>query len=127
MTSHEMSARPRQMDAADMPSEPRHAASGRRNGDQERTRIVRRGSPGFGLLDGDEWERAVQHLNLSGREQEIARAIFDDRTESSIAEKLGISPHTVHTHVERLYRKLGVGSRTQLVLRVVQSGIGRDS
>lgn len=124
MTSHEMSARPRQMSAANVPGD---AASGRSSGGQERARIVRRGSPGYDLLNGNEWERAVRDLNLSGREQEIARAIFDDRTESSIAEKLGISPHTVHTHVERLYRKLGVGSRTQLVLRVVQSGMGRDS
>lgn len=123
MTSSEMSARPLQMSSADVPGD---AASGR-NGGQARARLVRRGSPGYDLLSGNEWERAVRDLNLSGREQEIARAIFDDRTESSIAEKLGISPHTVHTHVERLYRKLGVGSRTQLILRVVQSGMGRGS
>src|SRR5690606_4492356 len=87
MTSSEMSARPLQMSSADVPGD---AASGR-NGGQARARLVRRGSPGYDLLSGNEWERAVRDLNLSGREQEIARAIFDDRTESSIAEKLGIS------------------------------------
>jgi DNA-binding CsgD family transcriptional regulator len=35
-----------------------------------------------------------------------------------IADHLGISPHTVHTHIERLYRKVGVASRVSLVRRV---------
>ena len=85
-----------------------------------------RGSPGHQLLRVEEWRHAARALHLSGRELEIARAIFEDRTESVIAKDLGISPHTVHTHVERLYRKLAVASRTQLVLRVIQTGIGRD-
>jgi len=58
-------------------------------------------------------------LGLSLREEQIVRAIFDDCTESAIASDLGISPHTVHTHVERLHQKLGVVDRVALVLRVV--------
>lgn len=87
---------------------------------------LRNGSPGRALLTRAEWDAAESALHLSGREREIAEAVFDDRTESAIARDLGISPHTVHTHVERLYRKLSVASRTQLVLRMVASAIGRD-
>jgi DNA-binding CsgD family transcriptional regulator len=55
---------------------------------------------------------------LSERERQIAEAVFDDQKESVIAVHLGISSHTVHTHLERLYRKLGVTSRVTLVSRV---------
>jgi len=46
------------------------------------------------------------------------QAVFDDQNESRIARSLGISAHTVHTHIERVYRKLGVSSRVTLVVRV---------
>jgi DNA-binding CsgD family transcriptional regulator len=39
-------------------------------------------------------------------------------TEVIIAERLGISSHTVHCHMTRLYRKLHVNSRPNLLLRV---------
>jgi hypothetical protein len=45
--------------------------------------------------------------------------VFDDDTDFSIAASLGISPHTVHTHFERLHRKLEVANRSQLILRIV--------
>jgi len=58
-------------------------------------------------------------LRLSRRECEITQAVFDDAKEETIAAGLGISAHTVHTHLERLYRKLGVGSRASLVVLVL--------
>ena len=45
--------------------------------------------------------------------------MFDDRKESAVAADLGIAPCTVHTHVERLHRKLAVADRVQLVVRVM--------
>ncbi|HLV25633.1 MAG TPA: helix-turn-helix transcriptional regulator [Gemmatimonadales bacterium] len=138
MTSHQMPNRPvpvksgkpagvshdtevsREAAAADAPDE-----AGTTSRSSSRRYSSRGGSPGVRLLRNDEWKRAERVLHLSGREAEIARAIFADRTKAEIAEDLGISHHTVHTHVERLYRKLGVGSRTQLVLCVVRQGIGR--
>lgn len=53
------------------------------------------------------------------RELQIIRGVFDDRTEFNIATGLNISPHTVHTHVERLHHKLHVADRVQLALRVM--------
>ena len=58
-------------------------------------------------------------LDLSGRELQLVRGVFDDDTDFSIASFLGISPHTVHTHFERLHNKLGVADRARLILRVV--------
>jgi len=60
----------------------------------------------------------VRSLGLSPRERQIVRRVFDDLKENAIADDLSISPHTVHTHVERLYHKLGIGSRCEIVVRV---------
>ena len=67
------------------------------------------------------WDEIACNLRLSGRELEIVRGIFDDLTESAIAERLQISSHTVHSHLERLYHKLGVTGRVKLLLRVIET------
>jgi ATP/maltotriose-dependent transcriptional regulator MalT len=66
------------------------------------------------------WEQIGRSLDLSARELQIVRGVFDDRIESAIAEDLGISAHTVHTHFDRLHRKLGVATRTGLVLSITR-------
>ena len=71
------------------------------------------------FLSDHAWHAIVRSLGLSTREAEIARLLLaDDSREDTIAATLAISPHTVHTHLERLYRKLGVSSRTQVVARM---------
>lgn len=64
------------------------------------------------------WKEIARSLKLSGQELQIVRGVFDDYTESAIADQLSISPHTVHTHCERLYHKLVVTDRVKLVLRI---------
>lgn len=65
------------------------------------------------------WKAVARSLRLSPRELQIARHIFADHTEAATALALGISAHTVRTHAERLYRKLCVQSRVELVIRIV--------
>ena len=65
------------------------------------------------------WTALAVNLRLSRRELEIVRGIFNDQKEQAIAAELGVSRHTVHTERQRLYRKLGVRDRPQLILRVV--------
>ena len=71
------------------------------------------------ILPHDAWEVIANTLRISDRELQIIQGIFDDRKEFAIADELKISMHTVHTHVERLYRKLGVSSRVALVLYIL--------
>lgn len=71
------------------------------------------------LFSDTAWTQLAHSLRLSAREFQIVQGVFDDKKEVSIARDLGISPHTVHTHLERLYDKLEVASRVALVLRVV--------
>lgn len=73
---------------------------------------------GAALWSEQAWKAVAGSLGLSGREVEIIRGVFDDQTEMVIASNLGISPHTVHTHLERLHHKLGVATRTQMAIRL---------
>jgi DNA-binding NarL/FixJ family response regulator len=68
------------------------------------------------ILPPSAWQTIATSLRISARELQIIQEIFDDRKEMAIAAELTISVHTVHTHLERLYRKLGVGSRVGLIL-----------
>jgi DNA-binding CsgD family transcriptional regulator len=71
------------------------------------------------ILSYDAWRAIANSLHLSDRELQIIQEIFDDRKESAIADDLTISVHTVHTHLERLYRKLGVSTRSGLVVCIL--------
>ena len=75
-------------------------------------------SNGRSVFSAAEWVSLTHSLRLSRREFQIIQAIFDDEIEVSIALRLGISAHTVHTYLERLYRKLRVNSRCELLVRV---------
>lgn len=72
------------------------------------------------ILSPEAWNAVAHSLKLTKRETQIVRGIFDDRTELGIAGDLGISTHTVHTHVDRLHQKLGVVDRVSLVLLVIR-------
>jgi DNA-binding NarL/FixJ family response regulator len=74
---------------------------------------------GAAMFSKQAWEEIARSLKLSGRELQIIKDVFDDRTEFAIAAHYGVSPHTVHTYCERLYRKLAVTDRVKLVLRVM--------
>src|SRR5262245_45001984 len=75
---------------------------------------------GSAIFTEPAWTEIAGSLRLTRRELEIVRGVFDDSTELAIALDLGISPHTVHTHIERLRRKLAVVDRATLILLVVQ-------
>jgi DNA-binding CsgD family transcriptional regulator len=60
---------------------------------------------------------------LSPREIEIVRLVADDLTTAEIAERLIISPRTVTTHLDRIYTRLGINSRTALVRYAIEAGL----
>jgi two-component system response regulator NreC len=52
---------------------------------------------------------------LTPREREVLRLIALGHTSVEIARKLGLSPRTIETHRARIHRKLGLGTRAELV------------
>ena len=76
-------------------------------------------SPGT-FLDAAEWSVLRESLGLSPRELQVVRELLDDPTEQAIADRLAISRHTVHTHLERIFRKLGVNSRAGVIVRLFE-------
>ncbi len=60
---------------------------------------------------------------LSKREREILQRVADGATTKQVAADLGISPHTVKTHLERIFEKLGANDRAQAVAIAIRQGI----
>lgn len=56
--------------------------------------------------------------SLSPRELQIARMVAGGATNHAIARSLDISPWTVSTHVRRIFAKLGVGTRAEMVAQL---------
>jgi DNA-binding NarL/FixJ family response regulator len=60
---------------------------------------------------------------LSKRETEILQKVAYGATTKEVARDLDISPHTVKTHLERIFEKLGANDRAQAVAIAIRSGI----
>lgn len=60
-------------------------------------------------------ERFVQKYNLSQREMEVIELVCNGLTNKEIAEKLFLSPHTIKSHLKRIFSKLMVDSRHKLM------------
>jgi DNA-binding NarL/FixJ family response regulator len=57
---------------------------------------------------------------LTPREQQIASAIADGRSNRDIAVRLGITEQTVKNHLTSIFEKVGVDNRLQLGLALVR-------
>src|ERR1041384_3063258 len=56
---------------------------------------------------------------LTKREKEVVALLVSGASTRQIAEQTGLTVATVHTYLKRIYSKLGVHSRVELVARMV--------
>jgi DNA-binding NarL/FixJ family response regulator len=77
------------------------------------------GGPGFA-------ERAADELGLTGREREILEQVAAGRPNKQIAGELWLSEQTIKYHLTNVYRKLGVGSRTEAARFAYEHGLTRN-
>jgi DNA-binding NarL/FixJ family response regulator len=68
-------------------------------------------------------EKRQEVAALSKRETEILQKVAYGATTKEVARDLDISPHTVKTHLERIFEKLGANDRAQAVAIAIRNGI----
>jgi DNA-binding CsgD family transcriptional regulator/Tfp pilus assembly protein PilF len=76
-------------------------------------------------------ERALERLGarrpsdgeLSRREQEVLQLVAEGLSDRQIAERLVLSPHTVHRHVSNILLKLGLSSRAAAAVHAARRGL----
>ena len=90
------------------------------------TKVARASQGSVQFLDDSEWKQISLSLRLSPREAEIVRLLLSARSEKNVAEALAISVHTVHSHLERLYRKLSIRSRSELLVSIFLAYVQRQ-
>jgi DNA-binding NarL/FixJ family response regulator len=60
---------------------------------------------------------------LSAREAEVLQCVVDGLLNKQIAERLGLSAHTVDSYLRRIYEKLHVNSRSGAVSKAIRENI----
>ena len=63
--------------------------------------------------------RSNPMLGLTRRELEVLAWVAGGRTNAETAELLSIAPGTVKKHLDHIYEKLGVSTRTEAVVTVM--------
>jgi DNA-binding NarL/FixJ family response regulator len=64
-----------------------------------------------------------QSGELSARELEVLGLVAEGLSDREIAQRLVLSPHTIHRHVSNILAKLGESSRTAAVARATRQGL----
>lgn len=81
--------------------------------------LLRRFKPAAPVPEGG----PTEEVGLSARESEVLSYIAKGFSFAEIARLLGLSPHTVTTHVKKIYQKLAVHSRGEAVYEAVKMGL----
>lgn len=77
-------------------------------------------------LSGTADDSFIEYYGISRREKEVLQLILDGYTNREIGDRLFISLPTARTHVSHIFEKTGVGSRMELVSKIVSENAVRN-
>ncbi|WP_052766002.1 helix-turn-helix transcriptional regulator [Aurantiacibacter gangjinensis] len=66
---------------------------------------------------------AREQVELSARESHVMYWIAQGKSNTDIAEILGISPHTIGTYIKRIFEKLDASDRVSATVRALKAGL----
>jgi DNA-binding NarL/FixJ family response regulator len=72
---------------------------------------------------GDASPSGDETLGLSPRELEVLSLVAAGLTDAEIAERLFLSPHTIHRHLSNIRRKMNQPSRSGAVAQAARTGL----
>ena len=61
---------------------------------------------------------------LTGREHQILELVAAGRSNTDIADRLGVAPKTIRNHVSTIFAKLQVRDRAEAIVRAREAGLG---
>jgi len=97
-----------------------------RSQDPKRLDLITPENPARNLISDDDWAEMGRLLELSDRELNVARLLFEGMNREQIALTLRkpdgacLSPETVRVYSDRLLRKLNVADHMQLAIRLLR-------
>ena len=86
-------------------------------------KAIRTVGSGLGYVSAPAGQLMRQPPSFTEREQEILRLLAHGSTDHEIAVTLGISKHTVHSHLDRIGEKAGSRRRPDLTRIAVEHGL----
>jgi DNA-binding NarL/FixJ family response regulator len=90
-------------------------------------RAARQAPPANALLRDEKQLQTLlcERFQLTGREVEVLHWVACGKTNRDIGDILGLSPRTVNKHLEHVYVKLGVETRTAAAAVAMTATVGR--
>jgi DNA-binding NarL/FixJ family response regulator len=70
---------------------------------------------------------ASGHSLLTYREEQVMALVADGLTNRDVATELGLSEHTIKKYLFRIFDKLGISNRVELVLYAVHHGLPQEA
>lgn len=67
--------------------------------------------------------RIINDNNLTPREKDIVKLIFEGKNKQEIAGCLFLSLSTIKTNIENIYRRFGVHNKVELVVYLIKNNI----
>ncbi|MBN1554902.1 MAG: helix-turn-helix transcriptional regulator [Phycisphaerae bacterium] len=70
------------------------------------------------IFSRSEWNELSEKLCLSPRQSQVASLLMLGLSDKQISARMDISHHTLRTYLDRMFEKLSVGDRCELIVHI---------